>query len=304
VSPDSPRPIDAPALEKPVRIREWVSQMTTEDKQGLIKNNLLETQALYGTEVEIIEERGDWVKVTIGDQPSKKHPNGYPGWVPKVQLSVPKLKEENAVDKIAIVTSKTTTLEHASKGETLEISFLTRLPVLYEEEDRYKVATPDGVQYVNKKDVMIIDNTKETKDAPKSTLGERIVEQGKVFLGLEYLWAGMSAFGYDCSGFSYSMHRAFGINTPRDASDQASTGKLVEKEDLLPGDMVFFGTPGKETHVGMYVGDNQMIHSPGTPRSIEIIQLFGGPRGEDYCGARRHWSEDSVKVPVKEFLGI
>lgn len=71
-------------------------------------------------------------------------------------------------------------------------------------------------------------------------IGHGIVEQGTRFLGLPYLWGGVSSYGYDCSGFAYSMHRYFGISIPRDASDQAKQGALIEKEHLQPGDLLFF----------------------------------------------------------------
>lgn len=70
-------------------------------------------------------------------------------------------------------------------------------------------------------------------------MGQGIVEQAKRFLDLPYLWGGTSSYGFDCSGFAYTMHRYFGILIPRDASDQAKQGTPVEKEQLEAGDLVF-----------------------------------------------------------------
>lgn len=294
VSITSPREIDTPVLQNPVLIKEWISSMTTEQKKALSGDNLLETQALYGTVVEVIEEQGDWSKVVIPEQPTLKSEVGYPGWLPTKQLTMdPIIVEDKKYsdllqEKIVVVTSQSAHLFSEQKEAGLEISFLTRLPYLGEDGEWIQVATPSGIQFLKKADVSVYDSTAHI---PKGN-GELIVEQAKRFLDLPYLWSGMSGFGFDCSGFSYSMHRYFGITTPRDASDQSKSGQKIEKEDLKPGDMIFFAHQegkGRVHHVGLYIGNDQMIHSPNTPKTIEITTLTGTNYEKEYCGASRYW---------------
>ncbi len=288
VSPSCPREIDTPALENPVQMNEWIAGMTTEDKLGLSNHNLLETQALYGTVVHVIEEAEDWVKVIVPEQSTSKEDRGYPGWVPKKQLAADDNQFSDLLTKeIVVVTVPTTYLYDDMIQQGIEISFLTRLPFIEELSDWVKVATPSGAKYLKKNDVAVYSTAAHI---PHGT-GEQIVETAKTFLGLPYLWAGMSGFGFDCSGFSYSMHRAFGISTPRDAHDQARSGESIQQKDLKPGDMIFFAYQegkGRIHHVGLYIGNDQMIHSPNTPKSIEITTLSGTNYEKEYCGASRY----------------
>ena len=126
----------------------------------------------------------------------------------------------------------------------------------------------------------------------EETVGERMIEIGRQFLNLPYLWGGMSSYGYDCSGFSYSMHRAIGITIPRDASDQSKGGREISKSDLAPGDLLFFAYKegkGHVHHVGIYAGGGRMIHAPRTGRSVEIIDLHGSEYEPEHCISRRYW---------------
>ena len=102
---------------------------------------------------------------------------------------------------------------------------------------------------------------------------EDLVATSKQLMGLPYLWGGTSAKGVDCSGFTKTIYFMNGMVIPRDASQQVNTGKVVDStknwENLQKGDLLFFGTPATDStkervvHVGMWIGDNQFIHSSG-----------------------------------------
>lgn len=79
----------------------------------------------------------------------------------------------------------------------------------------------------------------------------------------EYLWGGTVAPNYDCSGLMQAAFAVTGIWLPRDAYQQYDFTERVDLESLLPGDLVFFGTPEKIDHVGLYLGADQYIHSSG-----------------------------------------
>lgn len=114
--------------------------------------------------------------------------------------------------------------------------------------------------------------------------GEEAVRIAKNYIGVRYVYGGTTPNGFDCSGFVQYVYRQMGIRINRVAADQAKNGVYVAREDLMPGDLVFFKKAGREIHhVGMYVGDGQYIHAPYTGRTICIEALTRG----DYYTARR-----------------
>ncbi len=78
-----------------------------------------------------------------------------------------------------------------------------------------------------------------------------------------YLWGGTVAPNYDCSGLMQAAFAAVGVWLPRDAYQQEAFTQAIALADLCPGDLVFFGTPVKATHVGLYLGEDWYIHSSG-----------------------------------------
>jgi cell wall-associated NlpC family hydrolase len=89
-----------------------------------------------------------------------------------------------------------------------------------------------------------------------------MIEFSKRFLGLPYTWGGTSSFGYDCSGFAQMLVRRRGVLMPRDAQPQADWSGVtpVERKDLKPGDLLYFGESAKKiTHSGVYLGDGKFI---------------------------------------------
>ncbi|TMV50266.1 NlpC/P60 family protein [Paenibacillus mesophilus] len=287
-APGRNRPMDEASLTPVVDMGKWTSDMTIPDKLWLVGK--LETQALYGQRVKTIESAGDWVKVIVPGQSTSRNVEGYPGWMPGSQLIGSDAAYLAAACPMAVVKSRTAFLYHDPSGTMpfLELSFNTRLPILGDVGDFYAVQTPgDGEKYLLKAVAMSV---RENEEAGRPT-GEQLVETASLFLELPYLWAGVSGFGFDCSGFTHAIYGFHGLGIPRDASDQARSGKPVRRSDLQPGDLMFFAYndgKGKVHHVGMYAGDGQMIHSPRTESSIEIISIDTPLFVKEYAGARRY----------------
>lgn len=112
------------------------------------------------------------------------------------------------------------------------------------------------------------------------------ISTARSYLGVEYLWAGMSKSGIDCSGLIYRSMLAMGVVLPRDAADQSQVGRAVSRRSLRPGDLVFFGPGGWQTihHVGIYIGRGLVLHAPHTGARVTITPLRSW---HDYWGARR-----------------
>ncbi|OAA90596.1 Gamma-D-glutamyl-L-lysine endopeptidase [Clostridium ljungdahlii] len=128
-------------------------------------------------------------------------------------------------------------------------------------------------------------------EAPKITLSrggasisnDNVVAYASNFLGTPYLWGGTTPSGFDCSGFTQYVYRHFGISVGRTTYDQINDGVGVSRDQLQPGDLVFFGKDGNPTHMGMYVGNGAMIHAPHTGDVIKISPISRS----DYITVRR-----------------
>ncbi|MEY8749572.1 C40 family peptidase [Alkalicoccobacillus gibsonii] len=284
--PHSSREIDEPALQYPVHIQDWLSRLTHEQRLDLCTSNRTQTQALFGQEVLKVREENGWAEVHVVDQPTAKSELGYPGWIPINQLeAVPNLIETYPY---AFVQAKTATLYHMNHEVGMEISFQTRLPIIESDAAWVVVQTPIGKGKLRKEDIRVVyPNDRLWPDS-----GEQLVELARTFRGLPYLWAGMSGFGFDCSGFVYQLHRAFDLTIPRDASEQAKQGIKVGSDELQPGDLLYFAYEegkGRVHHVAMYTGDGRMIHAPNTGKQIEEIPI-SGIYAKEHCISRRYWS--------------
>ncbi|MGY4688444.1 C40 family peptidase [Salibacterium sp. K-3] len=290
--PEAPREMDAPALTNPVQPWEWTQSMSPSEKRGLLGN--LDTQALYGMEVEVLQEEGDWAKIAVEEQETPRNEAGYPGWVPKDQITESPRFELLQHAETASVTEPTAHLyeERALETESLEVSFNTRLPVIFEKEDKLLVATPsDGNKWMDAEDVSIY----EDEEAIPEPGAEDLLETADMFIDLPYLWAGTSGFGFDCSGFTHTIYKAHSITIPRDSKDQARSGTAVERENLQPGDLVFFaynGGTGEIHHVGMYIGEGRMIHSPNSDSTVEKVTITESEYAGSYHSARRYLEQD------------
>ncbi len=117
--------------------------------------------------------------------------------------------------------------------------------------------------------------------------GQALIDEAAKYLGTPYVWGGTSPSGFDCSGFMQYVCSKNGIRINRVADDQMKNGTPVSKSQLEPGDLVFFGSGSYANHVGMYVGDGMMIHSPSTGKSIMYTDITTGYYESRYIGARR-----------------
>jgi cell wall-associated NlpC family hydrolase len=115
-----------------------------------------------------------------------------------------------------------------------------------------------------------------------------VVELALQYNGAAYVWGGESPDGFDCSGFvKYIYATAAGISLPHSASAQARYGVAVTKDELQPGDLVFFETyTSGISHVGIYIGNNQFIHAANSRSGVRITALGSGGY-EKYKGAVR-----------------
>jgi len=127
---------------------------------------------------------------------------------------------------------------------------------------------------------------------PQSALGQRLIARARQMQGTPYVWGGESDSGVDCSGLIYKLLLEEGADArglPRRASTQmAGLGVSVDKEDLSPGDLVFFTTyKAGASHVGIYLGDGDFIHASSAQGKVTISNMSEGYYKRRFVGARR-----------------
>lgn len=119
--------------------------------------------------------------------------------------------------------------------------------------------------------------------------GKQIVDFAKQYIGVKYIWAGNTPKGFDCSGFTQYILKNFGVILEHSASSQFSNGEKISKENLEPGDLVFFTTyKSGPSHVGIYIGSNQFIHASTGQKRITTTSLNSSYYLRRYLGARRY----------------
>jgi len=213
------------------------------------------SQVLYGTGVRSLEKQGDWIRIRTADD--------YSGWIASGDVNATNGSSRVSGGKLVQVTALSANVyrepdvtEHAPVLRLPWESILEAAPDAPKDDARWlKVRLVDGqAAWVQRGDVG------ET-GAPLSI--EAMLRVARRFLGTTYTWGGTSSFGFDCSGFTQMLVRQRGIEMPRDADLQAGWSGVitVDRKDLQPGDLLFFGSnPSRITHTGMYLGQGEFIH--------------------------------------------
>ncbi len=114
-------------------------------------------------------------------------------------------------------------------------------------------------------------------------LGKRVAKFAKRFVGVRYVYGGMSPRGFDCSGLVAYVYKHFGVSLDHYTVSQYNQGRKVRARNLRAGDLVFFGLG----HVGMYIGKGRFIHAPHTGARVRVESLFHGWYRHRFSAARR-----------------
>jgi len=256
-APDAPRDIDAPAVAAQPDVAAWAKSMDTETRLGLHGRTL--SQLLFAEPVLVRSERDGWSEILAPWQPSSGDELGYPGWVPSSHLGE---LPGSATAPVAITVPTAQLLAQPGTGAGLgELSFATVLASIEHANGYTRVATPDGGSGWLADDVL--------RSVEEPATAEDRLRLGAMFLGLEYLWGGTSAYGLDCSGLIHTVARVLGMRIPRDAHDQAAALENIPIEEARPGDLYFFGRPGKEIHHVGFVSPTGMLHASETGKRLE-----------------------------------
>ncbi|QKS70368.1 C40 family peptidase [Paenalkalicoccus suaedae] len=139
----------------------------------------------------------------------------------------------------------------------------------------------------------------ENNEVHASSIADQVISAGNSQLGTPYRWGGTTTSGFDCSGFTRYAFGQAGISLPRTAAQQYQVGTPVSRSNLQRGDMVFFNTGSGISHVGIYVGGNQFIHSASS-RGVSIASMSNTYWSPRYVGAKRVIQEE-VQVAAASY---
>ncbi|MFC4219791.1 C40 family peptidase [Flagellimonas marina] len=226
------------------------------------------TQGTLGMPLKVYQKKGSWYQIQTPDK--------YLGWVDsggvelmdKTQFDAWQNSEKLIYTKIY---GNAYTRADESSQIVSDLVAGNILSLVADTRAFYEVNYPDGKKaFVKKSEASTYQDWKSSL-APTQ---ESLVETSKTLLGVPYLWGGTSIKGVDCSGFTKTIFFMNGMIIPRDASQQIHEGILVDDskdfDQLVPGDLLFFGEKATETsperviHVGMWIGNNEFIHSAGS----------------------------------------
>jgi gamma-D-glutamyl-L-lysine dipeptidyl-peptidase len=244
------------------------------------------SQATLGQVVAVLETKGAFRRIETPDR--------YRGWIPTGALvlyptaSAPRYASKGAVlDVVNLMANLYREPSVTSARPKIQAPMGARLEAVGPpKEGWHRVRLPSGeAAFVQTGDVRAgdaSDKRERGSDADLLTTARR-------FLGVPYLWGGMTVHGLDCSGYVSLVYRLHGVDLLRDADLQYDDPSLekVERTELRPGDLVFFGKK-KVTHVGLYVGGERFLSA--TTHQTPVVQESGLDEpywASVYIGARR-----------------
>jgi len=239
----------------------------------------LATQSLLGTPIKVLDQKDNWFLVQTPDK--------YIAWLDEggfIQANEQIYKEWISSPKV-MYTKDFGFSYDAPNVAAQKISDLVAGNILQSigiEKGFIQVRYPDGrTAFVPQKDLVNYDTWLASRK-PDAT---NILATAQEYLGRPYLWGGTSGKGMDCSGFTKTVFYLNGVQLARDASQQVHTGNLIKTDEtlknLVPGDLLFFGRKAtmdkKEriTHVGIYKGKGEFIHSSGDA-GVKVESLVKG----------------------------
>lgn len=282
-----------------------VNVRSTADYSGSVISQVYKNNVVYA-----YAQVGDWFLIQNGDKEGYIHREFVDGLLidqlPNKKAAAP--KSTKAAEKtIAVVTTTVNLREEASTNSSVlkKVGPATILSVQNIDDEWVKVSASDGTQghiakeYLNigkesAKDKLLEGislNSGQSDSQTGSQQGSRatdIVSYAKQFLGNPYVYGGNSLTnGVDCSGFTSQIFKNFGVSLSRSSAEQyVNNGTRVDASDIRVGDLMFYGNSGNVSHVGMYIGNGQIIHASTTKTGITIGDAFR-TSGKPLIGIKR-----------------
>lgn len=230
------------------------------------------SQAIFGTNVILLVRDWDWLRV--------RTPDGYRGWIRRSSAR----SSPSGVYAAGLAVAEVRTLlaqlymqpDVTTSPPLMGLPFESRLEVTMEppEQDRrwLRVRLPDARQaWIQRGDAALAPVRLSPGELPAFARG---------FLGIPYVWGGVSTLGFDCSGFTQMLCRQRGILIPRDSGPQARWAGMapINPPELQVADLVYFGpSADKINHTGMYIGSGEFIHATTHEKPVVQVSRLSDP---------------------------
>ena len=233
-----------------------------------------------GTEVTVVSSSNGWSKVNVG---------GVSGYVSSDYLSSTKpstgSSSSNESTSNSTSTMYTTDRLNLRKGAGTSYSVITTLDkgiavTVHSSSNGWSKVSVNGMTgYVSSSYLSSTKpSTSSSTDSSTSSKVDKVLNFASQQLGKPYVWGAQGPNSFDCSGLTYYVYKnAAGITLPRTSVEQSKYGTTVSKSNLKAGDLIFFDTSGPNdggvSHVGIYVGNGQMIHASSSQKKIVKVSV-------------------------------
>ena len=255
-------------------------------RQGAGLNTDVLTTLHNGKNVKVIGKQGEWYKVQV---------DGITGYIYQEYISINKtVNKDTHTSSLTNKTINNYASSLISKTVNKDASNSTNKTINKDTSNSTnKITNKDTNNSINKtvnkdtsnsasktinKDTSNSTNKTINKDTSSSTgvTAQQVLAYAYQFEGYPYVWGGSSpSTGFDCSGFVQYVYAHFGINLPRTTFEQVNCGTPVSLNNIKPGDLVFeFGSSEGPNHVGIYIGNGQMIDAAGVGQGVTISKLY------------------------------
>ncbi|WP_455542212.1 C40 family peptidase [Intestinibacter sp.] len=222
-----------------------------------------------GDKVEYISTSNSWAQIKY---------NGQTGYVSAQYISKTSTESNAQVKYVNCSSLNVRSGAGTSYSVVTSITLNTQVEVLSTSNGWSKIKVGSTTGYVSSKylsDTKTSSNNSSDNMSNSSTSASKLVTYAKSLLGKPYVWGAQGPSSFDCSGFTYYVFKnSVNITLPRTSSDQSTYGTTVSKSNLKVGDLVFFDTNGSNdgnvSHVGIYIGSNQFIHSSSSKGKVVI----------------------------------
>lgn len=225
-----------------------------------------------GSRVLVNDIQGGWANVSV---------NGNTGFISTAYLYMMDVMDVNAGGA-----KVTTPLLYVRNGPSVDYPVVGNLSegfvatIVGVNDGWIKVSYGDYTGFVHPEYIEIV-------PVKQQEAASNVIDYAKQFIGTRYVYGGRSPSGFDCSGFTGYVYDKFGVSLPRTSSSQYSATTRVSRDNLQPGDLVFFSNGGRGVgHVGIYVGNNSFIHSPSAGKTV-CIDSMSGYYEKNYIGGGR-----------------
>lgn len=229
-----------------------------------------------GTKIAVISNSTEWYEIAVNGQTAYAS-GAYVNWVPDCDF---------AVGTGVVTAGSSVNLRSAPStdgGVVASLANGTSVQVVGISQGWYKVTANGQTGYMHADYVRVsggvqTNRTGAVGSTAASSNGTRqaILDYAAKFLGTPYVYGGSTPSGFDCSGFTSYVYKNIATPIARTSSQQRNTVKNISMGELLPGDLVFFGSNGNVSHVGIYTGNGQFIHSPHTGSVVKYDTLSSG----------------------------